>query len=131
MKKADAIVILTVLLLALPAALVWYAPFARGTARTAVVIRDDAVLARIPLDGPGGDYAYGENGQIVIRVEDGRARFAASDCPDGLCVRSGWLERPGRVAACLPNRCVLRIEGEGEYDVILGPPPVRRPRGVL
>ena len=119
MKKADGIVILAVLLLAVPAALIWAAPFSRAAGQTAVVTLNNGEAARIPLAGPDGDYPYGDRGQVVIRVENGRARFAASDCPDQLCVRSGWLSAPGRVAACLPNRCVLRIEGVGEHDVVL------------
>jgi hypothetical protein len=124
MKKADMILIAAVLLLAVPAALVWILPLGGGAGQTAVVVWGNGTPARIPLSGPDGDYAYGEHEQIVIRVEDGRARFAASDCPDQLCVRSGWLSAPGRVAACLPNRCVLRIEGkdgaEPNVDIIVG-----------
>lgn len=54
----------------------------------------------------------GHDGIVVhMEIADGRARFSASDCPDGLCVASGWLSRTGQTAACVPARITLRIDG--------------------
>lgn len=48
----------------------------------------------------------------VILVEKGRIRFEESDCPDRLCVKTGWIERVGDAAVCLPNRVMIKIEGK-------------------
>lgn len=57
---------------------------------------------------------------VVIAVENGRARFVSSDCPDHLCVNSGWLSQAGQSAACLPAGVVLRITGDGGVDAVTG-----------
>jgi hypothetical protein len=49
----------------------------------------------------------------TILVEKGRIRFEEANCPDLVCVRTGWLSRQGDIAVCLPNRTIIKIEGEG------------------
>jgi len=46
----------------------------------------------------------------TILVEKGRIRFKEADCPDKICVKTGWLQEPGDTAVCLPNRAVITIE---------------------
>lgn len=62
----------------------------------------------------------GEAPQATVLVEKGRIRYLSADCPDALCVKSGWLSQPGDTAACLPARTVITIEGvreKGGVDV--------------
>ena len=59
-------------------------------------------------------YLDGPLGQSRVEVAGHRARIASSPCPEQRCVLQGWIRRQGEVAACLPNRIVLRIEGQGE-----------------
>lgn len=50
-------------------------------------------------------------------LESGKVRVTESTCPDKICVRTGWIGRPGQSIVCLPNRVVVRIEGsEIRYD---------------
>jgi hypothetical protein len=49
----------------------------------------------------------------TIRWQDGRIRFAAADCPDKVCVNTGWISRPGEIAACVPGHLILKIEASG------------------
>ena len=73
--------------------------------------------------GSGGVYVNGAaavesmtvNG-VVIEIKGGRARVTESPCRDKLCVRAGWLERPGDVAVCLPQRVIVEIRGAKEVD---------------
>jgi len=50
---------------------------------------------------------------VVIEVAAGKARVVDSPCRDRLCARAGWLERPGDVAVCLPQRVIVEIRGAG------------------
>jgi hypothetical protein len=64
-------------------------------------------------------YIYSDDGAILNTVEispDG-IRMAEATCPDGLCIRQGYLNLP---IVCLPNRVVIRFTGAGskEYDAI-------------
>ena len=43
------------------------------------------------------------------RAADGSIAFVESDCPDQVCVHTGYLRRVGEFAACLPNDLVLII----------------------
>ena len=66
---------------------------------------------------------------IFHQFEDGTIRFEASDCPDQVCVQTGWVSRLGQVSACVPGHLILSVngspvvgEGEGtepEVDVII------------
>ncbi|MDI7250641.1 MAG: NusG domain II-containing protein, partial [Bacillota bacterium] len=104
-------------LLALGAA--WVAGFAlAGDHRDLVVELRNREVARIPLDrdapprylevelpGTGGCRA-------TIEVRSGRARILPIPeqyCPRGICSHTGWIERPGQAAICLPNRLVIRV----------------------
>jgi hypothetical protein len=55
---------------------------------------------------------------VLIKIEDGAIAFFESDCPDQVCVHSGFLRRPGQWAACLPNRVLVTILGDGDDIVV-------------
>jgi hypothetical protein len=55
----------------------------------------------------------GWQGESVLEIRDGRVRMVESACPDKLCVRTGWISRPGESIVCLPNRVVLEIMASG------------------
>ncbi|NLN45644.1 MAG: NusG domain II-containing protein [Clostridiaceae bacterium] len=64
--------------------------------------------ADIPIES--GGYSY------IIRVEPGRIRVLEADCPDRVCVVTGWLSRPGQIAACVPGRLLVRVVAVAETD---------------
>lgn len=79
--------------------------------RIAVITQNNVLVERIDLNAveepreitlPG---PYHE----ILQVEKGRIRFKEADCPDQICVRRGWLQNPGDMAVCLPNKAVIRI----------------------
>jgi hypothetical protein len=57
------------------------------------------------------EYALPQNPQVLFRVNKGAAAFVASDCPDKICVNSGYLNKPWQSAACMPNMVSLTIIG--------------------
>ncbi len=84
-----------------------------------VVLPEGEVRLSLAEDG---DHAFaGKNGlTVTLRVEDGRVRFTHSDCPDKVCVHTGWLSRAGQTAACLPAGVLVRVEGEDTVDIVAG-----------
>jgi hypothetical protein len=95
--------------------------FTGGTTKgttTAVVMQDNHVIQRINLL----DIKDPVNIQIdndfhnSIVAENGRIRFQASDCPDIVCVQTGWLTKPGQIAVCLPNKTSIRIEVNNDHE---------------
>lgn len=50
----------------------------------------------------------------TIEVEHSRIRVASADCPDQVCVKTGWIEDGTVPIVCLPNKLVIEITG-GEH----------------
>lgn len=91
----------------------------RAVARISV---DGATIATVALDtASDGKLSYEEIPSARFEIRDHRIRFIEADCPDKLCERTGWISRPGETAICLPNRIVVRIEGENrKFDMVVG-----------
>jgi len=91
----------------------------RAVARITV---DGTTIATVALDiASDGKLSYEEIPFARFEIRDHRIRFIEADCPDKLCERTGWISRPGESAICLPNRIVVRIEGENQkFDMVVG-----------
>ena len=76
------------------------------------------VVQRIGLDRDG-EYAV-EGTTLKVLVQNGKVCVSSSDCPDRLCVESGWISRVGKCIVCLPQKTVIRIVGDGKVDVTVG-----------
>lgn len=61
----------------------------------------------------------GPLGETVIEIHDGRARIVQSPCGKKICIRAGWLDAAGDVAACVPNRVSIALLGnDSRFDAI-------------
>lgn len=120
MKRGDRFVLLVLLSLFLLVSVPLL--FREKSAQYATVTRDGQVVERLDLRGPGLPRRIevtGAGGACnAILVERGRICIVESNCPEGLCVRRGWLKRPGDTAVCLPHRVMVTVEGEGEFDAV-------------
>jgi len=74
----------------------------------AEIIYDGQVIDTISLSK---DLAinYNVNPEVVFEISDGSIRFFHSDCPDKICVNTGFIQYLGESAACLPNKTIVRI----------------------
>ena len=102
-----------------------------GSDAKAVVLEDGAILLEIPADllQEGGTATLEANDyHYELTFEGGRIRFSQADCPDQICVKTGWISRYGQISACAPGHLILKIEGNPEnqpigttdVDVIVG-----------
>ena len=109
---------LSVLLFVLPG-------LGRTGAIRAVLTQEGKVLLTLTAEQlqAGGSVELEAGGyHYRIVYENGRIRFAKADCPDRVCVRTGWISRSGQIAACVPGQLILRIEGDGSQT--MGPDDV-------
>ena len=88
-----------------------------------VVERDGKVLFAAALDEEREIAFAGPVGETALVVRNRKAFIARSDCRDKICVRMGEIQRNGEWIACVPNRLLIRIEGNDkgrkrEYDLI-------------
>ena len=102
-----------------------------GSDAKAVVLENGAILLEIPADllQKGGTATLEANDyHYELTFEGGRIRFSQADCPDQICVKTGWISRYGQISACAPGHLILKIEGDPEnqptgttdVDVIVG-----------
>ncbi|MEW6046263.1 MAG: Gx transporter family protein, partial [Bacillota bacterium] len=52
--------------------------------------------------------------QMSLEVRDGRVRVLESTCPRQVCVKTGWIDRPGQVIVCVPARMVITVGRSGQ-----------------
>lgn len=91
------------------------------TKKIAVIKQDDKEVKRIDLDTVNEPLEIKISGAYdeTILVEKGRIRFKEADCPDKVCVKTGWLSSKGDMAVCLPNRTMIKIEGQSkDVDIV-------------
>ncbi len=105
-NKKDIVIIALIILSG--TALMCFMPKEEGS--RALVIYNGREIDSLPLDR---DCIYRPevNENIEIEVKDGRVRFLSSDCPDKICVNTGWLGKAGQSAVCLPNRLSVTVSG--------------------
>ena len=106
-------VLLSVVLLGL---LGFFALSRLGGGTIAVITVDGQEYKRIDLSRVTESYdieidtKYGHN---TVHVEPGRIAVTEADCPDGICVAQGAIDRGGVPIVCMPHRLVVKIEGSG------------------
>lgn len=100
----------------------YFASRAAGSGElTAVIEVDGKRVMEVPLSR---DLTFTVDtlvGPEILEVKDGRIRVQESDCPDQICVYTGWISRPGQAIICLPGRMIVTVIGRGEdsrYDLV-------------
>lgn len=86
-------------------------------ARYATVQVEDETVLRLDLRRDGMHTVDGPLGTTRIQVSEGRVRVTDSPGRRRICVRDGWLDRPGAATVCLPNRVVIAIPGTTETEL--------------
>lgn len=82
----------------------------------ATIARDGAVIDTIDLDAVDEPYTLrldDERGVNVVAVEPGRISVESADCPDEVCVHTGWIDGPATPIACVPHGLTITVAREG------------------
>lgn len=53
------------------------------------------------------------NGEMDIEIKAGRIRAVRSDCPQRVCVNTGWIQYAGQTIVCVPNRVLVEVKSAG------------------
>ncbi|MBT5550116.1 MAG: NusG domain II-containing protein [Nitrospina sp.] len=88
-----------------------------------VVIQvEEKNVARFPLGADRVVQVEGPLGTTEVEISRGRARIVRSPCKLKVCIKSGYIQYADRLSACLPNKVVVRIEGETQrgLDAVVG-----------
>ncbi len=77
----------------------------------AIIKKDDKIIHEINLSSLKDREVIripGRYNELII-ADQKKICFMSGDCPDRLCIKSGWLSKPGQIAVCLPNRTLIKI----------------------
>lgn len=107
-NKTDLILIAAVLLAALLIFGLWaYLNKTDGTREGRISVNGVKVMT-VDLS-KNAVFSVPEKPEVVFEVKDGAVAFKSSNCPDMVCVHTGYISLNGQMAACLPNDIVLSI----------------------
>ena len=82
-----------------------------------VIEVDQKEVARLALAENRVLHVTGPLGETEVEVKDGQARIRRSPCSKKLCIKSGFIQYADRFSACLPNRVVVRIQGNSHRGI--------------
>lgn len=120
LKWGDFIVIILIAVVTI-AMFVFGAPKKAGDTVVAQITVDGDVVEEINLDDIIDEKEILLlNGEVMILAQKGKIRFEESDCPNHVCVNTGWIDAPGQVSACLPNKVLVKLIGKADdVDVVV------------
>ena len=61
--------------------------------------------------------------KLSLEIKNGSVRIKDSDCPDKVCVSSGWTKDNSKLIVCAPAEVLVRIQDDGgdtDADIIAG-----------
>lgn len=122
MKKGDKItaIIIAIVIVISSIGVFAYMKLNNSSHHIAEIKQDGKVIETIDLDKVTKTQEikipYGSKDYNIVEVENGKIRISDADCPDKLCVKSGWIKQPGQNIVCLPHRLIISIKG-GSKDV--------------
>lgn len=86
-----------------------------GKSEYVQIMYNDQLITELPLD-TDTEYIPEFNKNIIIEIKSKKVHFKTSDCPDKICVNTGWLSRPGQTAVCLPNKLSIILKPAQNSD---------------
>lgn len=119
-KRWDIIIVcLLVLVSFLPLGVFSYVQAERSAdsdARVAVISVDSKKVRQVVLSGNTKTEEFtirSDDGDMnAIEVKRDRIRIKSANCPDQVCVLTGFISKPGETIVCLPHRLVIEIQSE-------------------
>ncbi len=84
---------------------------------TVLVQREGTTLFKLDLHEPRTVTAEGSVGTVTVEIRDGSVAVTHADCPNHICMRTGWRSHAGAIIVCAPNRVLIRIIGRQTDEV--------------
>lgn len=87
-----------------------------------IVEKDNKLVGKYSLKKEQLISVEGKLGITDIEIKDGQARIVRSPCLHKVCIKMGWIRHSGKIAACIPNKVIIRVVGENDngLDAIVG-----------
>ena len=102
-------IILTVLLASATVASFAAVRFSATDGSTVLVQHDGTTMFNLDLRESRTVSLEGSVGSVTVEIRDGRVAVTDADCPNHICVRTGWRSHAGEIIVCAPNKVLVRI----------------------
>jgi hypothetical protein len=112
MTKYDKILIWAVLTFAVFSYLIFFLVNQDKAPLTAQISVNGSTVAKIDLNSSRSNRLINISGHLgtsIVEVKPGAIRMKFSPCPDKYCMETGWIDQPGQIIACIPNRIIIKI----------------------
>lgn len=80
----------------------------------AVISVDNEIVKKVTLTGHSGidvfDIPISEGDTKTVEIRDDQIKILRSSCPDQICVRTGYISKPGETIVCLPDKVIIEIQ---------------------
>lgn len=124
-KKWDIIIIISLICLSFAPELVFGVIMGQNyNGAYAEVTLNGKLYKKIPLSEHRGEEQIEvktEYGYNTIEIKDAFIRIVDSDCPDKICVKSGFISKPEDLVVCLPHKLMVEVKSnntEKDTDII-------------
>ena len=110
MKKIEKIIIVVILLISLVFVVI---NRINSKDKVMVSVRDatDKILLTFNINEDNYYTLQGDYGTFNIEVKDGKCRAIDVECPNQICVHTGWISVDNPVPIiCLPNNLIVSID---------------------
>ena len=84
---------------------------------TVLIQVDGKTVHKMNLNESRAVAITGTRGELHIMTKDGKIAVTYADCPQQVCVRTGWRFRSGDLIVCVPNKTVVRIMGDESEEI--------------
>ena len=128
-KRWDIIIIVLLVFLSfLPSAIFTYQQTGKASVNSqniAVIYVDNKEVKRFTLTDNTTNELFeirsSDHDSNLIEIKDHKIRIKSATCDDQVCVRMGYISKPGQTIVCLPHKILIEIfseDGEAE-DIII------------
>lgn len=85
-----------------------------GTDSLAIIEVNGEIKYRIDLKEPKDYILKDFDTPVKVTVRDHRIAVTENDCNQKICIRMGYISRPGQVIACVPKKLLIYIPAHHE-----------------
>ena len=116
MKRWDFIILISLVILSFIPILIFsiYQSKINEVTYQAIVKVDGKQVKVFDLSENGQHYTYryeDKDGDYnIIEVNRNQIRMKEANCGDQICVKRGWIKKPGETIVCLPHKLVIEIQ---------------------
>ncbi len=121
MNKSDLKLILIIFSITIILILIMFITKENGSKKAVVYYENDIILNIDLNNNIEENYIVkGYNGDVKIVVKNGKIKVDEENSPRHLCSKQGFISESYETIVCLPNKIIIKIESNDDYDTIVG-----------